>query len=311
MKPGFTDVFAAAAPADDRLWYAVPAGAQWAVVPGRFPADVMAEFLAAFAEHGKPVFRPGEQVALAVEPPADAPPEWDARARAAARLGLRSAKLTESDDAPTVVRVRYTKLPGGPPVKLRWQGIENLGREETVTRFVVESQAEVTRDGRSVWSGPRLRHEMRIKEWPQVNEVTDDSKGGQEFFGRQVWAEAATAAGFPFVTLGQSSAVVGGQTWKVPVAAALTADGVTTEWPTGFAPRPPARAVDGDPPADPRQQPVREGRAVLIAGGCGVVLVLAVGALAVCVLQARRKRRAVRNGEGKRGLENERRRRES
>ena len=317
VRPGHTGVISDTSPADDRFWYAVPDGSRWAVAPARFPANELTEFLTTFKEQGKSLLRPGEKtVALVIEAPADAPVGWEPKARENARSGLQSAKLTESKDSPTIVRIRYTKSAAGPPVKFKWEGIQNFGREETVTRFVVECQAEVTRDGESLWKGTPSRHEMRIKDWPLVNEITDDSKSGSEFFSRQVWNSAAEAARYPTLMLGQSVVIKDGQTWKLPLESVLAANGITVNFPSGFIPLTPAKAVDGNPRAevaksDPQTQPAVRWQTVVIASVGGVGFVLAAGAVAVIVILARRTRSQERNSQRRQsGQSNERRRKE-
>jgi hypothetical protein len=290
VKADANGVSARSAPADGHLWYSVQSGAEARVVPADFPTNELGTFLDEFAKHGQSVLKPGEKVKVVIEPPDGAPAGWEAKARTAARLGLGSAKLVEDDASTTVVTVRYTKLPGGAPVKLKWQGVENLGREETVRPFVVECKAEIARDERAVWSGPPTRSEMRIKEWPQVNEVTDDSKSGEEFFTRQVWAGAANSAGYPFFTLGSAAVTVNGQTWSLPVRSTLTADGVKTDWPTGFTPQP-VPVSPAPPPAAP--PPPATGPAIsatMVWAGGGLCLgVLIAGGVVLLVLLRKKK----------------------
>jgi hypothetical protein len=236
VKPDVGGVVAQAAPADGRVWFAFASEGDTRLHAAAFPADQLARFLTDYAKTGAGVFQKGEKVKVVIEPPADAPPGWESLARTAARFRLADVKLTEDSKATTVVTVTFRKVPDT-PVKVKWQRGEGVEQEETIDRFAVEGRAVVTRDGRVVYTAPPVKAEMRVQEWPQVNEITDTSKTAQEFFTRQVWNDAGAAAGYVFDVAGGGIEQPNGTTWRLPGEATLTRDGLAMNWPVGQSPQ--------------------------------------------------------------------------
>ncbi len=288
LKPMF-GLTADAAPADGRVWFAAGPQDRLTVRADEFPAAELSAFLTRYEQTGTGTFRPGEGVKVVIDAP-QAPPGWEVKARTTARLLMGQLKLTDDPNAAVMVRVTYTTVPAT-PVKLKWQGIENFGREETVNRFAVESRTVVTRDGQQVWAGPPTKTEMRIKDWPAVNEITDDSKSGQEFFTRQVWDQAQYAVGVAFAASGNGVKLANGTTWKLPGEATLTDQGLAMNWPAGQEPPPGGATVGGGgvppPPVAPPPVPVvapASAWALWLAGGGCVGLVIAAGVVLLVVL---------------------------
>jgi hypothetical protein len=293
LKPPQLGAMANAAPADGRVWFVSGGLGQADLHAAAFPDGPLARFLTDYEKTGESgVFQKGERVKVVIDAPPTAPPGWDATARTAARLALSSAKLTEDANATTVVKVTFTTSPGT-PVKLKWQGVENLGREETVNRFAVESRTEVSRNGQVVHTAPPVKTEMRIKEWPQVNEIDDDSQTGQEFFTKQAWKSASYSAGAVFATSGQGYKQPNGVTWRLPGEAKLEASGLKMNWPAGAEPAEP-KVVEGDPSlgqtATSRPTVAASGWVFVAAGGLCVGVLVAVGVV-VLVLVMRAKAR--------------------
>lgn len=282
------------APADGRVWFVSGILAQADLHASAFPDDPLARFLTDYDQTGESgVFKKGEAVKVVIEAPADAPPNWDAQARTAARFALASAKLTEDANAATVLKVTFTTVPGE-SIKMKWQGAENLGREETIRKFSVESRAVVTRNGQVVHTAPPTKTEMRIKEWPQLNEIDDDSKSGQEFFTRQVWKSASYGAGVVFASSGAGYKQPNGVTWRLPGEAKLESDGLKMNWPAGYDPN----AVPVGPSMAPTPTPAPPPAAgasvwilLAVGGVCGGVLVAAGVVVLVLVMRARQRKK--------------------
>jgi WD40 repeat protein len=296
LKPPATGALANSAPADWRLWFVSGMAGTATLHPAAFPEDQLGRFLTDYAKTGDDgIFQTGEKVKVVIDAAA-APPGWDAKARTSARLALTRAGLTEDAKATTVVTVTYTTAPDT-PVKLKWQGVENLGREETINRFAVEARTVVTRDGQTVHTAPPARTQMQIKDWPQVNEITDDSKSGQEFFTRQVWQSASFSAGSVFATSGVGIPQPNGVLWRLPGEATLTADGLNMNWPAGATP---AGATGGGggvalPSPPPAATPAAAGAStwiVMVVGGVCGGLVVAVGVVVlVLVMRGKAKKK--------------------
>lgn len=299
LKPPQIGVMATAAPADGRVWFVAGTAGQADLQASLFPEGQLARFLADYEQTGDDgVFKKGEAVKVVISAPADAPAGWDATARTSARLALTSAKLTEDANATTVVKVTYSTVPGE-SIKMKWQGVENFGREETIRKFSVEARAEVARNGKVVHTAPPVRTEMRIKEWPQVNEIDDDSKSGQEFFTRQVWKSASYSAGSVFASSGTGFKQPNGVMWRLPGEAKPESGGLSMNWPAGYTPVEP-RAVDGDPSLNQTPAtapaPTASGWVLLVVGGLCAGVLVAVGVV-VLVLVMRAKARKKRLDE--------------
>lgn len=288
-------VVAGGGPADGRVWYSSSMGSSRHLAWVPFPDNQLTRFVADYDRTGDAIFQKGEKVRLVIEPPGDAPPGWDAQARTAARLALTSAKLTEDASATTVVKVTYTTVPGE-SIKLKWQGAENLGREETIKKFSVEQRTEVTRDGRAVWTGPPTKTEMRIRQWPAVNEIDDDSTRGQEFFSRQVWKAASSSAGSVFASSEAGIRQPNGPMWRLPGQGTLDSDELKMNWPAGRVPSEDPTAVEGDPslnpnPPTPPTVPASAWVLWVVGGGCGGLLLAAGAVVLVLVLGAKRRKK--------------------
>ncbi len=289
-------VVAGGGPADGRIWYSSSMGSSRHLAWVCLPDNQLTRFVADYDRTGDAIFQKGEKVRLVIEPPADAPPGWDAQARTAARLALTSAKLTEDAAAPTVVKVTFTTVPGE-SMKMKWQGAENLGREETIKKFSVERRTEVTRDGRVVWTAPPSRTEMRIRQWPAVNEINDDSTSGQEFFARQVWKGASSGAGSVFASAEAGIRQPNGLMWRLPGQGTLDSGELKMNWPAGHEPSAEPIAVEGDPSVTPKP-PAPTGAVGasawvlwVVGGGCGGLLLAAGAVVLVVVLAAKRRKK--------------------
>ncbi len=295
LKPPQVGVMATSAPADGRVWFVSGTVGNADLHGSAFPDDQLARFLTDYEKTGDGgVFQKGEAVKVVIEAPADAPPGWDAQARTSARIALASAKLTEDANAATVVTVTYSIVPGE-SIKMKWQGAANLGREETIRKFSVESRAVVTRNGQVVHTAPPFKTDMRIKEWPQVNEIDDDSKSGQEFFTRQVWRSAGFGAGAVFASSGAGYKQSNGVTWRLPGEAKLEGGGLKMNWPAGMEPRAVEGSVVGTNMPTPAPQPVGAGASVwvivVVGGVCGGVLVAVGVVVLVLVMRAKARKK--------------------
>ncbi len=286
------------APADGRYWYAVPSTrvpGEIALVPGSISAPDLDGVQATLAANRTSILNPGEAVNLAIELPADAPPDALASAKTSARLGLGRSKLTEDAQSPIAVKITIVAGPGGAPVQLRWRGAENLGREETVRPMTMETRSQVVRNGQVVWTGPVLKSEMGILDAPKVNVIDDDSKSAQEFFTRKLWKSAAASTSAPFFALGSLSGTVNGSVWKLPLVTSASESGLETRWPAGFVGRVVSTPNETPPvaPAGPAPTPApKAGGGWLMwafFGAAGIVLIAMVFGVVVLVRSNRKK----------------------
>ncbi len=295
LKPPSVGAMANSAPADGRVWFVSGTIGQADLHAVAFPDDQLVRFLADYDQTGESgVFQKGEAVKVVIEAPPNAPPGWDARGRTSARLALVRAGLTEDANAATVVKVTYSTVPGE-SIKMKWQGVENLGREETIRKFSVEARSVVTRNGQVVHTAPPTKTEMRIKDWPQVNEIDDDSKSGQEFYTKQVWQNSNYMAGSVFATSGAGFKQPNGVMWRLPGEAKLESSGLKMNWPAGYDPER-AMAVEGDPSLNPPPVEKPDGLPRSVFGLlCLGLLVVAMVVIVAVALRWQRRRWEERN----------------